>query len=262
MTLVDRTTLRTPEGVVYGLPVAGLGSRFIGAAIDGSLQVVVFAFFQGVNDGEVGSAISVIFGFVVVFGYQFLCEAFFTGRTIGKRLAGIRVVSVAGGSLTVQQAAVRNLVRIADFLPFMYAVGILSVLSTSRSQRIGDVAAGTFVVVEPSKKRVKRRLKKRLKREAGAPVSGFGVPMAAPTIVLNEAARAELQMWDVVQISRDEVGIVRQFLARREGLDLVTRERIANSYAAKLRPRVHGVHQSISNERFLELLVEAKQSRR
>ena len=72
----------------------------------------------------------------------------------------------------------------------------------------------------------------------------------------------ELATWDVMGITRSDIGIVQQFLARRGSLDFATRERIANEFAAKLRPRVHGVHPQISNERFLELLAEAKQIRR
>jgi uncharacterized RDD family membrane protein YckC len=247
MTLVDRTLLRTPEGVVYGLPLAGLGSRFIAGSIDIVVQIIIISTIAQISDGGLGTTFSVIGVFVILFGYQFVGEGFFNGRTPGKRMAGIRVVSQQGGPVSVSQAAVRNLVRIADFLPMFYVVGILGVLTTPRGQRIGDIAAGTYVVVEPSKRKKKQ-------------VST--TPTARPTVVLTDSARQELATWDVVAITRNDIGIVRQFLARRDSLDPATRIRIADAYAAKLRPRVHGVHPTIASERFLELLVEAKQSRR
>ena len=123
MAVVDTTTLRTPEGVGYSLALAGLGSRFAAGLIDAILQLililVMFALTSNPFDdsGGVATAILGIATFVIFFGYQFLCESFLRGRTLGKRLTGLRVVNLQGGPVSVRQSAVRNIVRIVDILP-------------------------------------------------------------------------------------------------------------------------------------------------
>ena len=256
MAVVDTTTLRTPEGVGYSLALAGLGSRFAAGLIDAILQLililVMFALTSNPFDdsGGVATAILGIATFVIFFGYQFLCESFLRGRTLGKRLTGLRVVNLQGGPVSVRQSAVRNIVRIVDILPTAYLIGMASIAATSHGQRVGDTAAGTVVIVEPRTRRSRH--------ESGS------VPRLdhAPNVALTPEMLGELATWDVIAITRSDIGIVQQFLARRASLDPTTRQRIADEFASKLRPRVEGVHPQIPNERFLELLAEAKQIRR
>jgi len=88
--------------------------------------------------------------FGLQFFYFFACELS-RGQTIGKRQYHLRVVSRDGSPLTMRQVAIRNLLRFIDVLPLMYASGLLSMMRTGRTrrQRIGDVAAGTIVVLDP-----------------------------------------------------------------------------------------------------------------
>jgi uncharacterized RDD family membrane protein YckC len=82
--------------------------------------------------------------FVVVLAYYFVMEAA-TGKTLGKMVMGLRVVSTSG-PYTPMKAFIRNLLRIIDGLPFLYLLGIIVVASSKQKQRIGDMAAGTLVV--------------------------------------------------------------------------------------------------------------------
>lgn len=86
---------------------------------------------------------------VIQLSYFFLCE-FASGRTIGKRAFHVRVVTVSGDPAGARQIALRNVLRIVDALPFFYASGLISMIRTgpARRQRIGDVAAGTTVVLD------------------------------------------------------------------------------------------------------------------
>ena len=70
------------------------------------------------------------------------------GQTPGKRVAGIRVLTTRGEPVTLVHALVRNLMRLVDILPTSYMVGAICILVTRRSQRLGDLAAGTVVVRE------------------------------------------------------------------------------------------------------------------
>jgi len=78
------------------------------------------------------------------FLYFSFCELLLSGQTVGKRISKIRVVKAEGFSLDVVSVMVRNLFRVADHLPLLWIVPVL----TSRSQRLGDLAAGTLVVTE------------------------------------------------------------------------------------------------------------------
>jgi hypothetical protein len=83
---------------------------------------------------------------VVWFGYGILLEWYAHGKTIGKRMFNLRVVDEHGLQLTFPQIVTRNLMRAVDCLPFFYLVGGIACLLSRRSQRLGDVAAGTVVV--------------------------------------------------------------------------------------------------------------------
>jgi hypothetical protein len=84
--------------------------------------------------------------FAIGFAYGALLEGFWNGRTIGKRLFHLRVIDQNGLPLRIEQAWVRNLMRVLDALPLAYMVGGLSVLSSPLMQRFGDRVAGTLVV--------------------------------------------------------------------------------------------------------------------
>lgn len=71
------------------------------------------------------------------------------GATIGKRVFGVRVVALEGGRATALQALVRNALRVIDALPLLYAAGLIAMARSggTRRQRIGDLAAGTTVML-------------------------------------------------------------------------------------------------------------------
>ena len=142
----------------------------------------------------------------------------------------------SGAPVTFASSAVRNVLRIVDILPGSYIVGIVSILVSSRNQRLGDHAAGTLVV----------RDRKALPPE---PVlRSYRRPSDAPA-------------WDTSAIGPDELAAVRHFLARRETLTWDARTHLAAELAARLRPKVGGAVASESPEIFLERLAAAKAGR-
>lgn len=142
----------TPEHVQIRLTPAGLGSRFMAWIIDGALQAAIFwitlMFIIG-SLGEAGIAPQMTLWFVVSWGYHTFFEIFRQGRSPGKMMMGLRVVDERGLPISLQQALIRNIVRIVDMQPFyFYGVGGLISLLHPESRRLGDVAAGTLVVAE------------------------------------------------------------------------------------------------------------------
>lgn len=80
--------------------------------------------------------------------YFLTFETLFRGRTPGKRLTHLRVVSVGGSVLDWRQSLLRNLLRMVDSLPAGYLVGVVAMLISPRVQRLGDLVAGTLVIRE------------------------------------------------------------------------------------------------------------------
>src|SRR2546430_14286422 len=90
--------------------------------------------------------LAILGSFVIVFGYFWACEAFWSGQTIGKKVFRLRAVGDRGEPMTFFQAGIRNVVRLVDFLPYGYGVGMVVLFINGKGQRLGDLAAGTIVV--------------------------------------------------------------------------------------------------------------------
>jgi uncharacterized RDD family membrane protein YckC len=143
----------TPERVSFGYQVAGLGTRAIAQLLDLLILsgVLLGILFTALAIGQSGlDTIALLFGiiggFVVTFGYFWTCEAFWSGQTVGKRVFRLRAVGDRGEPMTFFQAGIRNIVRIVDFLPYAYGVGIVVLFINGKGKRLGDLAAGTIVV--------------------------------------------------------------------------------------------------------------------
>ena len=237
----DRVTIATPEGVDLTLMLAGAGSRFASALVDilvqGAIIVAVTIVVAVAGLGGYGAAVVAIVSFVVVFGYDVSFEVLASGRTPGKRVNGLRVVRTGGQPVDLLTSVIRNLLRIVDFLPFSYLLGIVSILVTSRNQRLGDLAAGTLVVRERKEGRLGVR-----------PPFVPAAPDSSPAL-------------DVSAITAEELIAVRSYLGRRHELSDAVRRQLAHTLAERLRPKVGGVTQDLRGERFLETLAAAKSDR-
>jgi len=86
--------------------------------------------------------------FLITWGYHLIFELIWNGQTPGKRRAGIRVIQADGLPVTVSGILIRNILRLFDFLPVGYGVGMIMLFATKRTQRLGDLAARTVVIRE------------------------------------------------------------------------------------------------------------------
>jgi len=147
-------SVATPEGVVFRLPLAGPAARLYAMLLDTAIVLaavnglgwVVYAIFA--KAPGFGVMVITLAEFAIGFAYAALLEGFWNGQTVGKRLLHLRVIDQTGLPLRVEQAWVRNLMRVFDALPFAYLFGGISVLSSPLMQRFGDRVAGTLVVRE------------------------------------------------------------------------------------------------------------------
>ncbi len=157
----EQIIIETPENIAFGYEVAGIGSRFLAALLDTLVQGVIYAAllvvfalisYTGVL-AELPSWASnwiavfiLLVLFLVQFGYYIAFEIFMGGQSPGKRLLNLRVIKENGYPLSAIDVLIRNLIRIIDFFPFGYGVGVVVMFLNDRAKRLGDLAAGTLVV--------------------------------------------------------------------------------------------------------------------
>ena len=127
--------------------------------------------------GGIGIAFWLILFFALEWFYPVAFELTPSGATPGKRVFGLKVVMDNGLPVTPAASLTRNLLRVADFLPFGYGFAIVSMLLRRDCKRLGDIAAATIVVHEPRavpQDRARRRGAGRAGEAAGAGGSGGG----------------------------------------------------------------------------------------
>ena len=220
--MVRRVRLETPEHVRLGYDLADLGSRFTAMATDLAIMAVVLTavmlsalllarYVAGAVLPEYGRAtlwaLAMVGVFVVQWGYFVLFEAYWDGRTPGKRLMGLRVLHSGGQPLSPRGSVVRNLLRIVDLQPGLSGVvGGTCMMLGRRTQRLGDLAADSIVV-----------------RDRG----GGDIPWPeSPGVAVRGRPL----------LSEEQFALLSGFVRRRAGLTAEVRERVEHSVIEALRP--------------------------
>jgi uncharacterized RDD family membrane protein YckC len=239
---LEKLSIDTPEQIALEFQLATIGSRFLALAADTVLQLLAAAallvialavrlltgpFWPGAPTWVF--AVVLLGWFTLYYGYFALFETMWSGQTPGKRLMGLRVIHTSGRPISAYEAILRNIVRIVDQMPGIYAVGMVSVFLSERSQRLGDLAASSVVVHE------------RLSEGEAGGVEVRAHDPAAPRHGADRLADAELL-------------VVETFLRRRHELDGWARVANAERIARRLRDKL-GLEHTGGNEEFLEQLL-------
>jgi uncharacterized RDD family membrane protein YckC len=214
-----RLEVETPDHVVLRYDLAGAGNRGFAAVVD-FLIASVIAFtalsilsWAGVFDQAsffVLGGLTLIVTLVLIWAYFILLEWLWNGQTIGKRAYRLRVINEDGSPAQFTAVLIRNLLRPVDFLPALYGLGVLVIVLSPKSQRLGDLAAGTYVVRAPRPQ-----------------VDWFSLRTVTP---LGAGLLAETR-----RMPGEAQRLVREFVAREAQLAPTERARIAAVIAAKLR---------------------------
>jgi len=244
----DKLIIETPEQTVLEFPLAGIGSRALALAIDTLLQIaflIALGLIAGIISYEgflprLGKqyvyAILIFIAFLSQFGYFAFFEAIWNGRTPGKKWIHLRVITDSGRPVGAQEAILRNLMRIVDSLPSLYATGIITSLISPQNKRVGDYLAGTVVIQEKS---------------APADRSLWD---AAPTPVLTTSQFPKL--------NAAELQLVEAYLERRSTLQEEVRRSMARKIAERMAQGSTATPESIKDpEKFLEALAEHSRNR-
>jgi uncharacterized RDD family membrane protein YckC len=239
----DKLIIETPEQTALEFPLAGIGSRSLALAIDTLLQIgvlIVLGIIAGIVSvagffPQFGKqwtyAILILAAFLLQFGYFSFFETIWNGRTPGKRWTHLRVITDSGQPIGAQEAILRNLMRIVDSLPSIYAIGIITSLISPQNKRVGDYVAGTVVIHEKS-------------AEGGRAIWNSPVTQMLAAPQSRTLSPAELQL-------------VEAFLERRPSLQEDVRRNMARQIAERLNQglpaSVEAMHEP---EKFLEALAE------
>ncbi|MBI5963723.1 MAG: RDD family protein [Chloroflexi bacterium] len=245
----DILKIDTPENVTFDYDVAGIGSRFLAALVDTALILILQGVVIGTlillvtlfSDGDLfAGALSAwilaglgLISFIFLWGYYIFFEILWNGQTPGKRWVGLRVIRVDGTPITASEAVIRNLVRIIDFLPTAYGVGVVTMFVNANSRRVGDFAAGTIVVHERETK-------------------GLGdlSPIRTNTLTIPGSQNHLPDGFPAERLSQYELQIIEEFLLRRSGLSnrSVLAQHILASIVTRLQLAPETIHYDKSEE--------------
>ena len=210
----------TGDAVVLDVRIAQLPVRAVGALID--IVVIVVGYLLALMlwavtlsqfDEAVTAAIMIIFTVLVFVGYPLVFETTTRGRSVGKIVMGLRVVSDDGGPERFRQALFRSLASVVEIWMLLGSPAVICSMLSPKAQRIGDIFAGTVVISERAPK--------------------LGPPPVMPPSLAWWAASLQLS-----GLSAEQAEVARQFLARARQLDPQLRDQMAYRIAGDVLSRV------------------------
>jgi uncharacterized RDD family membrane protein YckC len=212
----------TGDAVVLDVRIAQLPVRAVSALIDITVIIIgylialtLWAGVLGRFDDAVVGAIMIIFTVLVFVGYPLVLETATRGRTVGKIVMGLRVVSDDGGPERFRQALFRALSSIVEIWMLLGSPAVICSMLSPGAKRIGDIFAGTIVISERGPK--------------------LGPPPLMPPQLAWWAASLQLS-----GLGAEHADVARQFLSRATQLDPQLRDqmacRIANDVLSRVAP--------------------------
>ncbi len=146
----------TGEAVVLNLRAANFMPRLGAAMLDAIVYVVIWVFLLiGVGqytsvfamDVAATQAVVILASITLMFVFPLLVEGFSKGRSLGKLVFGLRVVRDDGGTIRWRHAFIRCLTGVFELWMTAGSVAIIASLFNRQSKRLGDMMAGTFVIM-------------------------------------------------------------------------------------------------------------------
>jgi uncharacterized RDD family membrane protein YckC len=210
----------TGDAVVLDVPIAQLPVRALGALID--IIIIIVGYLVALMlwsatltqfDTGVTAAIMIIFTVLVFVGYPLVFETATRGRSVGKMVMGLRVVSEDGGPERFRQALFRALASLVEIWMLLGSPAVICSMLSPKAKRIGDVFAGTVVISERGPK--------------------MGPPPLMPPELAWWASSLQLS-----GLGAEHANIARQFLSRAPQLDPGLRDQMAYRIAGDVLSRV------------------------
>lgn len=218
---VDDDRLVTGEGVLIDVPATSVGSLILAALIDAvgvALVLVVFSFISAAFASNISAAqvsiLSLVLGVLLTLVIPVTVETLTRGRSLGKIILKLRVVRDDGGPITFRHAFVRGLVGVIEIWTLYGIPAIISAMVSTRAKRLGDFAAGTYVVREETS----------MKLAPG--------PVMPPALALWASTADMVAMPDGLALQ------IRQFLMRATTLTPAAHDQVGRALLAQVLPLV------------------------
>ena len=229
----DQVVVQSVTGVDLTLSIAGPGTRSYAFVIDWHIRLLLSGAWLLVaavahikitwrtHDG----LISVLPAAIIYFLYHPIVEVLTRGQTPGKRMAGVRILGRDGGQPGTTALLLRNVFRLIDSLPATYMVGLTTCFFTRQRVRLGDIAAGTLLVLD------------------------------------NAAAEASLLRIERLaahsKLSLEALELIDQVLERWESLEAVNRAQVARSLLSRLNPQEDAANLAQLSDAKLRAMLQA-----
>jgi uncharacterized RDD family membrane protein YckC len=210
----DQLSVESVTGVDLTLKIAGPGIRSYAFVIDWHIRLLLSGAWLLVAAAALqvkitwrshDGLLSVLPAAIIYFLYHPIVEVVMRGQTPGKRMAGVRILGRDGGQPSTTALLLRNIFRLIDSLPATYLVGLTTCFLTRQRVRLGDMAAGTLLVLD------------------------------------NAAAQASLLRIERLaansKLSLDALELIDQVLERWESLESANRAQVARSLLSRLDPQ-------------------------
>jgi len=260
--LAQQLYIDTPEQVELQFAVAGIGSRFVAQLLDFLIVFVslvlelLFFAWVGANApknqsasldtaGKWALAVLIFLNFAFVVGYFALFEAYWHGQTPGKRVMKLRVIKDSGRQITFFEALARNTVRLIDYMPSLYLVGVITMLCNKQNKRLGDLAAGTLVVHESRDE------------QPLLPQHNAFLPAREAAEWKNPVVSGVFAADDVAKLKAVDLVVIDTFFARALDLDVDVRAAMALRIAQQMAVKMGVMLPEGNPERALEAIAVA-----
>jgi uncharacterized RDD family membrane protein YckC len=210
----------TGDAVVLDVQIAQLPVRAVGALID--IMVISVGYLLGLMlwaatltqyDDAFTTAILIIFTVLMLVGYPVAFETATRGRSIGKIVMGLRVVSEDGGPERFRQALFRALASVVEIWTLMGSPAVICSMLSPKAKRVGDIFAGTVVVSERGPR--------------------LGLPPTMPPSLAWWASSLQLS-----GLNAGQAEVARQFLSRAPQLEPQLRQQMAYRIAGDVVSRI------------------------
>ncbi|AMC75334.1 membrane protein [Mycobacterium tuberculosis] len=154
----------TGDAVVLDVQIAQLPVRAVSAVID--ITIIFIGYILGLMlwataltqfDEALTTAFLIIFTVLALVGYPLVWETATRGRSVGKIVMGLRVVSDDGGPERFRQALFRALASVVEIWMLLGSPAVICSMLSPKAKRVGDVFAGTVVVSERGPRLGRRR---------------------------------------------------------------------------------------------------------
>lgn len=242
--------LVSPEAVRLDLPEATVGSRGAALLVDWVVQAILFTVLALAVRSALAApglptwiapTVSVVLTFLVYFGYPIAFETAWNGggRTPGKAVLGLRVVTVEGAPVGFRHAAIRAALGLIDFVVTFGLAAVVSSLVSRRHQRLGDLVAGTVVLRERT---------------------GAG-PSQAREFMVPPAAVGIAETVDTSGLTPRDYAVVRAYLLRADALPDRRRDEVGRQLLEALGPRLGDLPDDLPPQAALQTVAARYQQR-